>query len=119
MNLEKVAILLRHTLHRLLLFLCLGICGALFSATLVRFAPGFGVHERELDTRWSAQSVEVWRQKQAVDAGLASFYFHYLSALVHGDLGQSDSLKRPVSELLRQRLPVTAGSIMRGLWSCP
>ena len=115
MNLEKVAILLRHTLHRLLLFLCLGICGALFSATLVRFAPGFGVHERELDPRWSAQSVEVLRQKQAVDAGLASFYFHYLSALVHGDLGQSDSLKRPVSELLRQRLPVTAGSIIRGL----
>jgi peptide/nickel transport system permease protein len=112
---EKAAILLRHVLRRLMLFLCLGICGALFSATLVRFAPGFGVHERELDPRWSAQSVEAIRQKEMVDEGLAPFYLHYLSALVHGDLGQSESLKRPVSELLRQRLPVTAGSIVRGL----
>jgi peptide/nickel transport system permease protein len=112
---EKAAILLRHILRRLMLFLCLGICGALFSATLVRFAPGFGVHERELDPRWSAQSVEAMRQKQMLDEGLAPFYLHYLSALVQGDLGQSDSLKRPVLELLRQRLPVTAGSIVRGL----
>jgi peptide/nickel transport system permease protein len=102
-------------LRRFLFLVCLGIGGALFSATLVRFAPGYGVQERELDPRWSAQSVEALRQKEVLRQGLASFYFHYLSALAHGDLGQSDSLKQPVRELLRQRLPVTAESIMRGL----
>ncbi|PYU74773.1 MAG: hypothetical protein DMG49_04100 [Acidobacteria bacterium] len=47
--------------------------------------------------------------------GLGSYYFHYLSALAHGDFGESDSLKRPVRELLRQRLPVTGNSVVRGL----
>ena len=107
--------LFRFLLGRLLLLVCLGFGGALISATLVRFAPGYGAQERELDPRWSAQSVEALRQKQVLHEGLASFYFHYLSALAHGDLGESDSLKRPVRELLRQRLPVTGNSVVRGL----
>jgi peptide/nickel transport system permease protein len=82
---------------------------------LVRFAPGYGVDERELDPRWSAQSIEAFRQEQALHHGLASFYLHYISALVRGDLGESSSLKRPVRALLRQRLPVTANSVVRGL----
>src|SRR2546428_7129958 len=105
----------RHVLRRLLFLLCLGIGGALLSATLVRFAPGYGVEERELDPRWSAQSVQALRQKQLLHEGLASFYFHYLSALAHGDLAESDSLKPPVRDLLRQRLPVTGDSVVRGL----
>ncbi len=114
-NHEKSSKLLRHALRQLLFLLCLSVGGALFSATLVRFAPGYGVEERELDPRWSAHSVEALRQKQALHGGLASFYFHYLSDLAQGDLGESDSLKRPVRELLRQRLPVTGNSVVRGL----
>jgi peptide/nickel transport system permease protein len=112
---KKSANLLRLALRRLLSLLCLGLLGALASATLVRFAPGFGIDERELDPRWSASSVEALRRQQALHQGLPSFYFHYLSALAHGDLGESDSLKRPVRELLRQRLPVTGNSVLRGL----
>jgi peptide/nickel transport system permease protein len=93
----------------------LGLGAALFSATLVRLAPGYGVEERELDPRWSAESVEALHHKQLLQEGLASFYLHYLSALAHGDLGESDSLKRPVRELLTQRLPVTGSAIVRGL----
>jgi peptide/nickel transport system permease protein len=107
--------LLRLGLRRLLFLICLALGGALISATLVRFAPGNGASERELDPRWRAESVEALRQKQALHQGLPSFYFRYLSALAHGDLGESDSLKRPVSELLRQRLPVTGNSVVRGL----
>jgi peptide/nickel transport system permease protein len=112
---EKTAKLFRHASRRLLFLLCLGIGGALVSATLVRFAPGYGVQERELDPRWSAQSVEALRQKQSLHEGLSLFYIHYLLALAHGDFGESDSLKRPVRELLRQRLPVTSNSVVRGL----
>jgi peptide/nickel transport system permease protein len=82
---------------------------------MVRFAPGNSVSERELDPRWRPESVEALRQTQALHQGLPSYYLHYLSALAHGDLGESDSLKRPVRELLRQRLPVTANSVVRGL----
>ena len=112
---EKAGKLFRSALRRLVFFLCLAIGGALLSATLVRFAPGYGVQERELDPRWSAQSIEALRQKQAPQEGLAPYYFHYLLALAHGDLGESDSLKRPVRELLRQRLPVTGSSVVGGL----
>jgi len=107
--------LFRLGLRRLLFLACLGLSGALVSASLVRFAPGYGVQERELDPRWRAESVEALRQKQTLHQGLPSFYFHYLSALAHGDLGESDSLKRPVRDLLRQRLPVTGNSVIRGL----
>ena len=112
---EKITKLPWNALRRLLFLLCLGIGGAFLSATLVRFAPGYGVQERELDPRWRAQSIEALRQKQMLQEGLASYYMHYLSALAHGDLGESDSLKRPVRELLRQRLPVTGKSVGRGL----
>jgi len=112
---EKAARLLRDVARRLLCLVCLGIGGALLSATLVRFAPGYGVQERELDPRWSAQSVEALRRKQALHEGLPLFYIHYISALAHGDLGESESLKRPVRELLRQRLPVTSNAVVRGL----
>jgi peptide/nickel transport system permease protein len=112
---HRVSKLLRLLLWRLLSLICLGLGGALISATLLRFAPGYGVEERELDPRWSARSVETLRQKQLHQEGLGSFYIHYLSALARGDLGESDSLKRPVRELLRQRLPVTGNSVIRGL----
>jgi peptide/nickel transport system permease protein len=115
METKKSTTLFRLALWRLLSLVCLGLSGALVSATLVRFAPGFGVEERELDPRWSAASVEALRRQQALHQGLPSFYFHYLSALAHGDFGESDSLKRPARELLRQRLPVTGSSVVRGL----
>lgn len=107
--------LLRLALRRLLVLVCLGLGGALISATLVRFAPGNSVSEREFDPRWRPDSVEALRQQQALHQGLPSFYFHYLAALSHGDLGESESLRRPVRELLRQRLPVTGNSVFRGL----
>ena len=112
---KKSAKLLRLGLRRLLVLICLGLVGALASATLVRFAPGNGVTERELDPRWRPDSLEAARQSQALHQGLPSYYFHYLAALAQGDLGESDSLKRPVRELLRQRFPVTASSVLRGL----
>jgi peptide/nickel transport system permease protein len=111
----RAAKLFRLLLWRLMSLICLGLGGALISATLVRFAPGYGVEERELDPRWSAQSIEALRQKQLPHEGLGSFYFHYLSALARGDFGESHSLRRPVWELLRQRLPVTGNSVVRGL----
>ena len=107
--------MIRLVLRRLLVLVCLTVSGALLSATLVRFAPGYGVEERELDPRWSARSIEALRQERALHDGLISFYARYLSALAHGDLGESDSLKRPVRELIRQRLPVTGDSVVRGL----
>lgn len=94
--------------------------GGLLGATLVRVAPGFGVDEEELDPRLSAKSIESLRQAHAADTNLAVFYYRYLSRLVHGDFGTSETLQRPVSQLLAERFPETLKSVGLGLalgWS--
>src|SRR5450631_1545761 len=101
-----------HQLRRILLT---ALVGGLLGATLVRMGPGFGVDERELDNRLSQESRQAIRSERATDANIAIFYLHYLSGLVHGDLGFSRSLNRPVSELLKERLPLTLGSLAYGV----
>ena len=89
--------------------------GGLLGATLVRLGPGFGVDEREFDARLNAQSQQAIRAERASDNNIALFYGRYLSGLVQGDLGFSRSLNRPVSELLKERLPLTLGSLAYGV----
>jgi len=89
--------------------------GGLLAATLVRFAPGFEVDERELDTRLSQQSIVAIRSERVAEPGLAQFYLHYLSRLLHGDLGVSRSSNRPAADLIRERLTVTVREIGIGL----
>jgi len=89
--------------------------GGLLGATLVRLGPGFGVDEREIDSRLNAQSLQAIRAEHARDNNIGLFYARYLSGIVHGDLGFSRSLNRPVSELLKERLPLTLGSLAYGV----
>jgi peptide/nickel transport system permease protein len=106
-----VHLLLRQA-RRILLTVLLG---GLLGATLVRLGPGFGVDERELDSRLSAESQQAIRTQAARDNNIAVFYFRYLAGLVHGDFGFSRSLNRPVSELLAERLPLTMLSLGYGV----
>lgn len=101
----------KHLARILFLVLLGGIAGA----ALVRFSPGFGVDEQELDSRLSDQSIRLLRQEQAQDSDFAAFCFHHLTRLLHGDLGVSRTLQRPVSELLRERFRETAKSIALSL----
>ena len=87
----------------------------MLGATLVRLGPGFGVDERELDSRLSAESQQAIRIEDARDNNIARFYFRYLAGLVHGDFGFSRSLNRPVSQLLAERLPLTMLSLGYGV----
>src|ERR1700730_13926564 len=98
--------------RRLLLVLLLG---GLLGATLVRLGPGFGLDERELDTRLSAETRQAIHAARAAENNVAIFYLRFLSGLAHGDLGFSRSLTRPISELLKQRLPVSLESLAYGV----
>jgi len=89
--------------------------GGFLGATLVRVAPGFGVDEQELDTRLSAQSIQALRSAQAPESNVWAFYYHYLGRMLHGDLGSSRTLGRPVSELIAERSPETLKSLSLGL----
>jgi peptide/nickel transport system permease protein len=105
--------LLLRPARRILLTVLLG---GLLGATLVRMGPGFGVDERELDSRFSADSQQAIRAERAKDNNIALFYVRYIAGFVRGDFGFSRSLNRPVAELLRQRLPLTLESLGMGVF---
>jgi ABC-type dipeptide/oligopeptide/nickel transport system permease component len=106
------ALLLRQAMRIMLTVLL----GGLLGATLVRMGPGFGVDERELDSRLSADSQQAIRAERAKENNIALFYARYLGGFIHGDFGFSRSLNRPVAELLRQRLPLTLASLGYGVF---
>jgi peptide/nickel transport system permease protein len=89
--------------------------GGLFSATLVRLAPGFEVDERELDPHLNAQSVQALRDARRQDGNVLQFYFSYMKRAAHGDLGTSVALGQPVRTLLRDRAPLTLRLLTMGL----
>jgi peptide/nickel transport system permease protein len=112
---------MRKILRRLAAMAAIVLVGGLLSATLVRLAPGFDVDEQQLDARLSAESVQALRQARIRDRNVVGFYWRYLARAVHGDLGQSRTLNRPVRELLAERLPVTvrlAGAGLLAGWLC-
>jgi peptide/nickel transport system permease protein len=96
-------------LRRLLALLLLTLAGGFLAATLVRFSPGYGVDERELDPRLSQSDLQ-WIRSQH-QQGLLRYYAEYLRAAVHGDFGNSESLHRPISQLLSERFHVTLRSV--------
>ncbi len=104
---------IRFLLVRLASYLGLLALSALLAATLMRIAPGFGIEEQVLDPRWSESS----RRQLSGDGrpDLLAFYAGYLGGLLHGELGQSTSTSTPVAELLRDRIPLTAGLLARAL----
>ena len=107
--------MLRSILRPARRILIIALLGGLLGATLVRLSPGFGVDERELDSHLSAESQQAIRAEQATENNVLLFYARYIGGMVHGDLGFSRSLNRPVSELLKERLPVTMGSLAYGV----
>ncbi len=92
---------------RFLAISCTVLLGAVVSATLVRFAPGFDSDEHQLDSRLSAETVAAMKADRTANRNLAAFYFNYISRSFHGDFGFSSSLGRPVRELLAERIPET------------
>ena len=97
---------------RVLMLLLLSLLGALLSASLVRFAPGYGVDERELDPRLSPATLQSIRAANHVS--LLGYYGRFLAGAVHGDFGESQWLQRPVASLIRERFPVTLRSVLLG-----
>ena len=95
--------------------LATALLGAFLAATLVRLAPGFDADVQQLDSRLSHESVQALRAERAQNSNIVRFYFSYLRAALHGDLGRSQTLSRPVRELVAERLPVTARLVVWGV----
>jgi peptide/nickel transport system permease protein len=82
--------------------------GGLLTAALVRLSPGFDADERLLDARLDSQSQAAVLAEHNANSNVVRFYAQRLAGMLHGDLGESPSLRRPIAELIATRLPVTA-----------
>ena len=81
--------------------------GGFLSATLVRYSPGFGADERQMDARLSRQSIETIRSASDQEKNIVSYYLKSMRGIFLGDLGTSQSLHQPVRNLLAERSTVT------------
>ena len=107
--------LLRATGRHSIAIVLTALVGGFLGASLVRMAPGFGVQESDLNAQLSAETRQALHQQDVGERNVLSYYWHYLGGLAHGDFGYSRSMDRPVSELLRDRLPETLESLAVGL----
>jgi peptide/nickel transport system permease protein len=89
--------------------------GGLISATLARYAPGFGIDDRQLDARLSRESIAAIRDLHPEERNVAAYYANSLRRALHGDLGNSRSFNRPVRQLLSERSAVTVRVAGEGL----
>jgi peptide/nickel transport system permease protein len=81
--------------------------GGFAAAALVRFSPGFDIDENSWNPKIGTATLEAMHAERERESRLPRFYLNYLRAAVQGDLGQSDSLRQPVADLLASRAPVT------------
>jgi peptide/nickel transport system permease protein len=93
----------------------MALMGGLLCATLARFAPGFGIDERSLDARFSAETLESIARDHDWERNPLRFYFLFLSKLIRGDAGHSAVFNQGVGALIRERAPVTLMSVAEGL----
>jgi peptide/nickel transport system permease protein len=95
--------------------LATALLGGLLSATMVRLAPGFDTDEAQIDPHLNSDSIQALREARSQQNNIVLFYFHSLRRAARGDLGSSLTLHQPVSQLLRERAPLTLRLIGLGL----
>jgi peptide/nickel transport system permease protein len=91
------------------------LAGGLLCAAMVRFSPGFGVDEKQLDASLSRQSQEELVRSHDAERNTLRFYAGWCKRVLTGDLGFSQSLNRPIRELLADRLPPTIELMLGGI----
>ena len=91
------------------------LAGGILAGGLLRVSPGFDADERELDARLNEASRGAIRAERMANRDLFRFYVRYFGSMLHGDLGTSETFRRPIGELIRYRAPVTAGIMATGI----
>jgi len=92
---------------RFLLLTAMTLVAALLAGSLTGISPGSGIDALTLDPRMSDESVAALERERGFGA--------WFSRLLSGDLGESTAYGQPVVELVRERLPATAGLVGTGL----
>ncbi|NPV87804.1 MAG: ABC transporter permease [Anaerolineae bacterium] len=75
---------------------------------LIRLTPGGPLAAYERNPNISRQQLELMRQKLGLDDPLPVQYVRWLGGVLQGDLGMSIKFRRPVAEMILERVPNTA-----------
>lgn len=98
-----------YILRRFLLMIPILLGVSLVTFIIVRSIPGDPVEVLlGADRRTSAEQIEAIRKSYGLDQPLPVQYIKWLGHVLTGDLGQSLRTKRPLTQELGMRLPVTA-----------
>lgn len=100
------------------------LAGGFVAAALVRYSPGFEIDENSWNPQISASTEAAIHARREYENELPRFYVRYVAAALHGDLGESDAFRVPVTDLLRERAGITgwlifwgvAGGMLLGGW---
>lgn len=85
------------------------------STMLVRFAPGYLSDAREMDARYASTARAELAQEAARNRSLPQILAREMGGWLRGDAGVSRQFGVPVGELVRPRLTVTGGLLLRSL----
>lgn len=107
-------------LRRVLLMIPVLLGVTLVTFIIVRSIPGDPVEVLlGADRRSTLEQIEAIRQSYGLDQPLPVQYVKWLGHVVQGDLGQSLRTKRPLTEELQLRLPVTIQlTLFAGILAC-
>jgi len=105
---------LRKVVSNLVTLIVVVLAGGFLAAALVRYSPGFDSIPEDLNPDISPATLRALHEQRGRENSLPVFYVRYLARASRGDLGVSQNLKVPVTELLRERAPVTAKLILWG-----
>lgn len=96
----------RYLATRLLLTIPTLVAMSIFVFLLIRLVPGDPVRTM-LGFRATPQNVREIRHQLGLDRPLVSQYFSWFGGILRGDLGQDYISHEPLTQLLRERIPVT------------
>ena len=100
----------RYIIKRLLQAIPLLLGIATITFFIVHLAPGDPMDmflEPSLHRQMDAEAIELIRQKYGLDKPIHIQYIKWLGNLAKGDFGESFRYRRPVSSLIRERVPYT------------
>jgi peptide/nickel transport system permease protein len=83
---------------------------------IFRVAPGDPIRMMFRDPRVSAEQLQVMRVKFGLDKSIGGQFIAYVRGLSRGDLGLSFSQRRPVVEVLAERIPQTLLLVITALF---
>jgi peptide/nickel transport system permease protein len=75
--------------------------------TLVRAAPGGPLATAYRNPNVTKEQIELLKKQLGLDQPLPVQYVHWLGDMLHGDMGESIKFRRPVSEMIAERIPNT------------